>query len=325
LIRYIVLMLVTFLALSAQTPINGHRLMKGRFSFTGPNSSFDASDAPKVIPYRYVTTNPVGTCAMLDGWQFNRLLKRLWYCDPVTSLWVEFVGGTSPGGVVASVHGRLGDVVGIESDYQAFYPRLSQAYANPSWVGTLAWSKIIGITGTPNGARLLRDDGAWVDPPVGAVPSVFGRAGAVTALESDYQSFYPRLSQTYANPAWLSSLAWSKITGVTGTPDGTKFLRDDGSWAANPGGVPSVFGRTGAVAAVEADYQSFYPRLSQTYANPAWLSSLAWSKITGVTGTPDGTKFLRDDGSWAANPGGVPSVFGRTGAVAAVEADYQSF
>jgi hypothetical protein len=47
-----------------------------------------------------------------------------------------------------------------------------------------------------------------------AVTSVFGRIGAILALEADYQAFYPRLSQAYDNPTWINSLAFSKITGV---------------------------------------------------------------------------------------------------------------
>ena len=50
-----------------------------------------------------------------------------------------------------------------------------------------------------------------------AVSSVFGRTGNVTAQESDYQDFYPRLSQSYNNPSWINSLAWSKITGTPTT------------------------------------------------------------------------------------------------------------
>ena len=48
------------------------------------------------------------------------------------------------------------------------------------------------------------------------------------------------------------------------------------------GGVTSVFGRTGDVVAQAGDYSSFYPSLSGSYANPSWITSLAYSKITGV-------------------------------------------
>lgn len=48
----------------------------------------------------------------------------------------------------------------------------------------------------------------------GIVTSVHGRTGAVTALETDYDSFYPKLSSAYDDPSWITSLAWSKITSA---------------------------------------------------------------------------------------------------------------
>lgn len=48
----------------------------------------------------------------------------------------------------------------------------------------------------------------------GAVSSVFGRTGTITAAEADYSSYYPLLSGSYNNPSWLNQLAWSKITGA---------------------------------------------------------------------------------------------------------------
>jgi hypothetical protein len=50
----------------------------------------------------------------------------------------------------------------------------------------------------------------------------------------------------------------------------------------NTDAVTSVFGRIGAILPLEADYQSFYPRLSQAYDNPTWINSLAFTKITDV-------------------------------------------
>src|SRR5690606_5455738 len=50
-------------------------------------------------------------------------------------------------------------------------------------------------------------------PTVGGVSSVFGRSGAITAQEADYAAFYAKLSEAYANPSWITSLDWSKITG----------------------------------------------------------------------------------------------------------------
>lgn len=69
--------------------------------------------------------------------------------------------------------------------------------------------------------------------------------------------------------------------------NGTLYLGNGIKWAATGGSggggdVASVFGRTGAVVALAADYNAFYPLLSGTYNNPSWLNQLAWSKITGA-------------------------------------------
>lgn len=54
----------------------------------------------------------------------------------------------------------------------------------------------------------------FIDSTGGNVTSVFGRTGAITAQETDYNSFYPLLSGSYNNPSWINQLAWSKITGA---------------------------------------------------------------------------------------------------------------
>lgn len=105
----------------------------------------------------------------------------------------------------------------------------------------------------------------------GTVNSVFGRTGVVVAVESDYQAYYPRLSQTYANPAWISSLAWSKITGAPSyllISDTATMLLNYRHWLA------------GYLTQAAGDAR--YPQLSGSYANPSWITSLPWSKITGA-------------------------------------------
>ena len=52
------------------------------------------------------------------------------------------------------------------------------------------------------------------------------------------------------------------------------------------GAVASVFGRTGVVIAVSGDYSAAMVTnavdATQTYSNPAWITSLPWSKITAA-------------------------------------------
>lgn len=65
---------------------------------------------------------------------------------------------------------------------------------------------------------------------------------------------------------------------------GDWLISNGSSWEKvdNTDAVTSVFGRTGAVWAQVGDYASFYPRLDTVYSNPAWVGSLAWSKLTGM-------------------------------------------
>jgi len=77
------------------------------------------------------------------------------------------------------------------------------------------------------------------------------------------------------------------VAGVFGGIDfqvGDWIISNGSYWEKvdNTDAVTSVFGRIGAILSLEADYQSFYPRLSQAYDNPTWINSLAFSKITGV-------------------------------------------
>jgi hypothetical protein len=102
----------------------------------------------------------------------------------------------------------------------------------------------------------------------GAVSSVYGRTGAVSAIEADYSAFYPLLSGSYNNPSWLNQLAFSKLTGLPTSLAG--------------------YGITDPVVLT-----------SGSYANPSWITSLAYSKLTGV---PSFLLYHLIDG--AANVGG---------------------
>jgi hypothetical protein len=94
-----------------------------------------------------------------------------------------------------------------------------------------------------------------------------------------------RADQTISTPTTYA--AGSSLTIQSGVPLA-------GTWnfaGATVSGLPaapvtSVFGRSGTVAATTGDYTAAQVTnavsTASTYANPTWLTALAWSKITGA-------------------------------------------
>jgi hypothetical protein len=222
--------------------------------------------------------------------------------------------GQGGGGAVSSVFTRTGDVVATAADYQAYYPLLSGSYSNPSWINSLPYTKISGTPSIPTTtSQLTNDSGFLLD------------------------------SGSYANPNWLASVSVAKLTGIAGTPDNTKFLRDDFQWApvssgaANwgqiNGSLASQLDLTAALAGKQSTIttgtssqyiagdlslklfptiptttsqltnDSGYLQSSGSYANPAWITSLAFSKITGHPVIPSATSQLTNDSGFLLSSG----------------------
>jgi hypothetical protein len=113
----------------------------------------------------------------------------------------------------------------------------------------------------------------WAGAPGGgSVVSVFGRQGAVIAQAGDYSAAQVTnavsTAGSYSDPSWITSLSYGKLTGVPAPQ------------------VSSVFGRQGAVVAAAGDYTAAQVTNAVStlgsYADPAWITSLAWGKLTGV-------------------------------------------
>ena len=135
--------------------------------------------------------------------------------------------------------------------------------------------------GVPNGVASL-DAGGKV--PLSQIPdSIIGQV--------QYMGTWNALTNTPTlNPLVPEEKGHYYVVSVAGVFGGVDYAVGD--WIISNGliwekvdntdAVTSVFGRIGAILALEADYQSFYPRLSQAYDNPTWINTLAFSKITGV-------------------------------------------
>lgn len=135
--------------------------------------------------------------------------------------------------------------------------------------------------GEPNGVASLDATGKI---PLSEIPdSIIGQV--------EYMGTWNALTNTpILNPLVPEEKGHYYVVSVAGTFGGVDY--QVGDWIISNGvywdkidntdAVTSVFGRIGAILALEADYQSFYPRLSQAYDNPTWINTLAFSKITGV-------------------------------------------
>jgi hypothetical protein len=89
-------------------------------------------------------------------------------------------------------------------------------------------------SGTANNSTFLRGDGSWQTPSASVAD---GDKGDITVSSSG--AAWAIDSGAVTNTMLAGSIALSKLS-ITGTPDGSKFLRDDGTWAA--GGSTSAAG-----------------------------------------------------------------------------------
>jgi hypothetical protein len=150
-------------------------------------------------------------------------------------------------------------------------------------VGVATPAYAVDVAGDVNTTGVYRVAGV---PIVTGVSSVFTRTGAVVAAAGDYTAAQVTNAVStlgsYADPAWITALSWGKITGAPAT------------------GVSSVFTRTGAVVAAANDYTAAQVTNAvstiATYPDPAWITSLSYSKLTGVPANV---------GLWQSGSGGV--------------------
>jgi hypothetical protein len=277
-------------------------------------------------------------------------------------------GGT---GNVSSVFGRSGAVLAQAGDYN--FGQISGSVgtgqlpgASGDLGGTLTAATVTGIqnrtvasTAPANGQALVWNSGnsTWQPGTVsgsGAVSSVFGRSGAVTAQTGDYN--FGQISGTIGSSQFPAAggdlsgyVSTATVTGLQNRAvanlapsNGQALVWNSGASAWQPGAVSgsgvvsSVFGRTGSVTAQTGDYG--FGQISGTVASNQMPSAggdlsgtLTAATVKAIQGQPVSSLYPSNGqalvwnspaGAWqAANvsgSGGGASMANQLGDLAAV-------
>ena len=180
-------------------------------------------------------------------------------------------------------------------------------YADPSWITSLAGSKITGTIVATNGVVTTATyvDPSWISSLSGLKLSgtVVATNGVVTTATYADPSWITSLAGTkvvnavlttgnYADPSWITSLAGSKISGTIVATNGvvTTTSYADPSWITSLAGSKI----SGTIVATNGVVTT------GTYADPSWITSLAVSKISGTIVATNGvvTTTTYSDPSW---------------------------
>lgn len=153
--------------------------------------------------------------AINDLWINEQWLAAHSVIDPTTAAGDLLVRGAS--GIVALPVGTQGQMLTVDTTQP---DNMKWATITPSTIGGVPSSrKVIAGTGLSGGGALTADVTLTAN-----VVTVFGRTGAVVAASGDYTAAQVTNAVStignYADPAWITSLSWGKISGaptVSGT------------------------------------------------------------------------------------------------------------
>lgn len=243
--------------------------------------------------------------------------------------------GSGGGGNVTSVFGRTGTVAAQPGDYTAALVTnavdQTQTYANPPWLTALPWTKITGAPAFITNPMLSPGDfivgGTAGAPTRLAVPGTGTfcpnwSGGAVSWVSCPGSGGVGLTSVGITMPSAFtvsgSPLTSNGVITIAGAGSATQYINGLGQLVTFPTVVNSVFGRTGVVTAQAGDYTTaqvtemtnLYYTNARVYAAISATAPITFT--AGVIACP----------TCSTSAGGVTSVFGRTGAVAATTGDY---
>jgi hypothetical protein len=193
---------------------------------------------------------------------------------------------------VATVFGRSGAVTAQAGDYDA-----SEIAVDPEGLANSAGTDVQEVLSDLDAAITAAVEGG------GAVDSVFGRTGVVTASAGDYDA-----TEITVDPAELDNSVGTDVQAVLQDLDAAITAASEGG-----GAVDSVFGRTGVVTATAGDYDA-----TEITVDPEGLANSSGTDVQEVLEDFDAAITAASSG------GAVESVFGRTGVVTAQAGDYQA-
>ena len=175
------------------------------------------------------------------------------------------------------------------------YVSLAGTYTDPAWIVSIPNTKVTGL------GTLATQSGTFSGTSSGTNTGDQSLAAYLTSATAE--TSYVALAGSYADPAWITSLAWTKLSSV---PAAVTALS-----GTNTGDQNLSSYLTSATAATT------YVSLAGSYTNPAWIVSIPNTKVTGLgtlstqngtfSGTSSGTNTGDQDLSGYATTSSVSS------------------
>jgi len=132
-------------------------------------------------------------------------------------------------GGVTSVFGRTGIITALNGDYAAFYPSLSGAYSNPTWISSLAGTKITGTvadaTNATNATNATSATNATFATTAGSATNAsnasnadaLGGVGAASYARRDIANSYSGVNTFVSGGLYSPTHNFTSITSIFNT------------------------------------------------------------------------------------------------------------